>query len=141
MLNQSNVNHINDTLEMLAKFPVIVQCYHCSSGNVITNSSCIKCGAPLGQVAEDKIANHKRKFTAPIWPYAVSSGSSSSETYTNRIETTSFGDPVRTFINVDDGQENTPVFKKCNNCWSMINIRKSTVCPECGISVTYGELQ
>lgn len=146
MLNRSNVNHINDTLDMLAAFPVIVQCYHCSSGNVITSSSCVKCGAPLGQVAEDKIADHKRKFAAPLWPYSISSGSSSSSVCTagssfspyEKIEVTALSDPVRKFIG-RNGRE-TPVFRKCNNCWSMIDITKSTICSECGVSITYGEL-
>jgi peptidoglycan hydrolase CwlO-like protein len=28
--------------------PVIVRCEYCNAGNVITNTECIKCGAPIG---------------------------------------------------------------------------------------------
>lgn len=28
--------------------PVIVRCGYCNAGNVITNTECVKCGAPIG---------------------------------------------------------------------------------------------
>lgn len=34
--------------------PVIVRCSHCNSHNVITNPTCIQCGAPMGDFKEMK---------------------------------------------------------------------------------------
>ena len=35
--------------------PVIVRCSHCNSHNVITNPTCIQCGAPMGDYKRMKV--------------------------------------------------------------------------------------
>ncbi len=52
--------NIGDMAEMLweqmygkAK-KVVVTCLHCGSANVIINSNCVSCGAPMGKAIEDR---------------------------------------------------------------------------------------
>ena len=39
---------ISKLWKKMFEMPVIVRCSHCNSHNVITNPTCIQCGAPLG---------------------------------------------------------------------------------------------
>ena len=139
MLNQLNVEHINKTLDLLAVFPVIIQCANCISGNVITNSNCVSCGAPLGQVAEDKISKHKKDQYKQYGILDLSKTTAGSTSFNfDNIQSASaiVFDATKSYN--ERNFSKTPIYKKCNNCWAMINIRKNKTCAQCGISIEYG---
>jgi len=50
--NQPDLNMSEDLIdklwEKMYSRPVIVRCNHCNSHNVISNPTCVQCGAPMG---------------------------------------------------------------------------------------------
>lgn len=56
--NQPDLNMSEDLIDKLWKKmyerPVIVRCGSCNSHNVITNPTCVQCGAPMGDYKEMK---------------------------------------------------------------------------------------
>lgn len=135
-------NYINKALDLLAEFPVIIQCPACNTGNVITSPGCIACGTPLGQVAEDKIKKHSnKKYNNQFRGFSEQeySLSGSSMVYRPDLFTAassafisqspfSEDDPWKSYLHEDD----TPVYEKCSNCWTLNDIRKYDRCQTCG---------
>ena len=162
MLNQSQVDHVNKSLEMLQVFPVIVICDACDSGNVITNPCCCQCGIPLGQIVENTIEKYEKKtkkksYKLDISPsvIAVSSASymstnpffvrpslsvspSASESYS--ISPSESEPPDFWGEEIYEEKDLTPVYNSCANCWTLNNIRENTACPACGVLTSIEEI-
>jgi len=145
MLNSNDVDYIETTLDRIALFPVILCCPRCSSGNVITNSNCVSCGAPMGDAVEDVINEHREKyqpqkqfsdgndFFRPDYNYSGSSG------VINLSSQSSIGFAPITEYPTLYGVEPTPVYNKCPNCSSLIDLRSNKTCPQCGVLSTINE--
>ena len=150
MLSQSQVDHVNQSLDMLKAFPVIVICDACDSGNVITNPSCVSCGTPLGQIIENIINKHESKtknkdygYQHYFSPSEIASGSSYISFVGGELSASSTfdfhrNDTQSTFYGKID---TTPVYNKCANCWTLNNIREYKKCPACGVSTSIEEIK